>query len=210
MGFQEGYLFESDLSIIKKSLDSDHDYLKGITFESLKKSGWAKLNLPSPWMPHEEGNFGTSSGKCEFYNASVIPPIAEYHPKKYSDDELANYPLQLLSIKSTKNFLNSSHANVDHLIKKEGKPLLDINKLDATARGIKDGDEVKAYNQNGEVIITAHIRDKVRQGVVCIPQGFWPSMMKGGSSANALTDDLLTDMGNSAALQEARVEVVLP
>jgi hypothetical protein len=35
-------------------------------------------------------------------------------------------------------------------------------------------------------------------------------MMKGGSSANALTDDLLTDMGNSAALQEARVEVVLP
>ena len=209
MGFQEEYLYESDLSIIEKTLDSDHDYLKGITFESLKKSGWAKLNLPSRWMPHEEGNFGTSSGKCEFYNASVIPPIAEYHPKKYSDDDLVNYPLQLLTIKSTKNFLNSSHANVDHLIKKEGKPLLDINQLDATARGIKDGDEVKAYNQNGAVIITARIREKVRRGVVCIPQGFWPSMMKGGSSANALTDDLLTDMGNGAALQEARVEVVL-
>jgi hypothetical protein len=32
--------------------------------------------------------------------------------------------------------------------------------------------------------------------------------MKGNSSANALTKELLTDMGDGAALQEARVEVV--
>ena len=208
MNFKEEYLYESDLAIIKKTLDSDHEYMKGITFDSLKKSGWAKLNLPNPWMPHAEGNFGTSSGKCEFWSASLNPPLPEYHPKKYSDDELVRYPLQLLTIKSTKNFLNSSHANVDHLLKKEGKPFLDIHQLDAKARSITDGDEVKVYNQNGEVIITARIREKVRQGVVCMPQGFWASLMKGGSSANALTDDLLTDMGNGAALQEARVEVM--
>ena len=41
-----------------------------------------------------------------------------------------------------------------------------------------------------------------------MPQGFWPSLMKGGSSANALTDDRLTDMGRGAAIQEARVEVM--
>jgi len=208
MGFQEEYLYESDLEIIKRTLDSDHEYLKGITFESLKKSGWAKLNLPDPWMPHAEGHFGTASGKCEFFNASLKPAFPEYNPKEYSPDELKKYPLLLLTIKSTKNFLNSSHANVNHLIKKEGKPFLDIHQLDAEARGITDGDEVKAYNQNGDVIITARIREKVRRGVVCIPQGFWPSLMKGGSSANALTDDLLTDMGNGAALQEARVEVM--
>ena len=41
-----------------------------------------------------------------------------------------------------------------------------------------------------------------------MPQGFWPSLLKGGSSANALTNDLLTDMGRGGAIQEARVEVV--
>lgn len=208
MKLEEDYLYESDLSIIKNTLDSDHEYLKGITFESLKETGWARLNLPSKWMPHEKGNFGTVSGKCEFYNSSINPPIAEYIPKKYSEDELAKYPLQLLTIKTTNNFLNSSHANVDYLIKKEGKPLLDIHEKDAEARGIKNGDEVKAYNQNGEVIITARIREKVRYGVVSMPQGFWPSLSKGGSTANALTSDLLTDMGRGGALQEARVNII--
>jgi len=41
-----------------------------------------------------------------------------------------------------------------------------------------------------------------------MPQGFWSSLSEGGSSANALTDDLLTDMGNGAAIQEARVNIV--
>ena len=31
--------------------------------------------------------------------------------------------------------------------------------------------------------------------------------MKGGSSASALTTDLLTDMGDGSALQETRLEV---
>ena len=46
------------------------------------------------------------------------------------------------------------------------------------------------------------------KGIVCMPQGFWPSLMKGKSSANALTSDLLTDMGRDGALQETIVEVV--
>ena len=208
MGFTEDYLFESDLDIIKETLKSDHDYLNGITFESLQKTGWAELNIPKPWIPHAEGNFGTASGKCEFYNASIDPPLPEYNPVIYSEEELSNYPLKLLTIKSTKNFLNSSHANVDQLRKNEGLPFLDIHQSNADERGIADGDEVNVYNQNGRVLITVRISKKVRKGVVCMPQGFWSSLMKGNSSANALTHELLTDMGNGAALQETRVDVV--
>ncbi|MBK8633957.1 MAG: molybdopterin dinucleotide binding domain-containing protein [Saprospiraceae bacterium] len=45
---------------------------------------------------------------------------------------------------------------------------------------------------------------RVKKGVVCMPQGYWTSLINGDSSANALTDDLLTDMGGGADLQEAR------
>mgnify|MGYP001818292630 CR=1 FL=1 len=60
----------------------------------------------------------------------------------------------------------------------------------------------------GEVYMAARISRKVTQGVVCMPHGYWPSLMKGGSSANALTDHLLTDMGRGGAIQEAKVEIL--
>lgn len=208
MGFNESYLYESDLDIVKSAFDSDHEYLKGITFESLRKTGWAKMNIPNQWMPHAQGNFGKPGGKCTFYDASLTPPVAEYRPLHYSAEELASYPLHLLTIKSAKNFLNSSRANHAPHRRKEGMPFLNMNEEDAGPRNIKEGDELKVFNRLGEVYLTARIMKKVRKGVVCMPQGFWPSLMKGGASANALTNELLTDMGGSAALQETKVQVV--
>ena len=207
MGYSESYLYESDIDIVKSVFDSDHEYMKGITFETLKKNGWARLNLPEKWMPHAKGNFKTPSGKCLFFNPDIEPALPEYHTVNYSEEEISKFPLQLLTIKTTKNFLNSSHANLDYLIKKEGKPKVDISQFDAEKKRIQDGDLLKIFNQRGVVYLEARISKKVRKGVVCLPQGFWPSLMDGGSSANALTDHKLTDMGGGGAIQEARVDI---
>ena len=207
MDYKEDYLYQDDLAIIKSALDSDHPYLEGITFNTLQETGWAKFKFPEPWVPHQNGNFNTSSGKCQFFNSTLDHPLPEFHPVVYSDEEVLAYPLHLMTVKSTQNFLNSSHANLDYLRSKEGNPRLDISQKDADIRGISDGDQVRVFNQRGTVFLSASIRKKVRSGVVCMPQGFWPSLMKGGASANALTNDLLTDMGRGGALQEARVQV---
>jgi anaerobic selenocysteine-containing dehydrogenase len=164
--------------------------------------------MPEKWVPHAEGNFGTASGKCLFFNSDIVPPLPDYVPVVYDQTLRDKYPLQLLTIKTPKNFLNSSHANIDYLISKEGKPYLEINEQDATSRNIADGEELKVVNQRGRVFLTARISKKVKPGTVCMPQGFWPSKMKGGSSANALTDDRLTDMGRGGAMQEVWVEVL--
>jgi anaerobic selenocysteine-containing dehydrogenase len=208
MGFEAPYLYQSDLDIIQKVLDSNHPYMQGISFESLRKTGGQKLNLPQKWMPHAEGNFKTNSGKCHFFDPNLEQPLPEYIPVKYSEAETKQYPLHLLTLKTPKYLLNSSHANVDHLLEKEGKFYLEIHPKDAEARSIADGDALKVVNPRGRVFITARISDKVTPGMVCMPQGFWPSKLKGGSSANALTNDLLTDMGRGGAIQEARVEVL--
>ena len=208
MGFEEAYLYESDIDIVKKTLDSTHEFMEGITFESLRKTGGQKLNLPTKWMPHVEGNFKTTSGKCHFYDPNLEQALPTYIPFEYSDQEKKQYPLHLLTIKTPKNFLNSSHANVDHILEQEGKFYLEVNKKDASERDIADGDELKVFDHRGRVYITARISNKVQQGVVCMPHGFWPSLLKGGSSANALTNDLLTDMGRGGAIQEAKIEVV--
>ncbi len=208
MGLDAPYLYINDLEIVKQTLESDHPYLEGITFESLRKHGGQRLNLPDRWMPHAQGNFKTSSGKCHFYDPTIDPPLPDYVPIAYSDQDKADYPLHLLTLKTPKHFLNSSHANLKSSQAKEGVPYLDIHEQDATSRDIADGDEIKVYNSRGRVLLTARVSTKVRPSVVCMPQGFWPSLMKGGSSANALTNDRLTDMGRGSALQENKVEVV--
>jgi anaerobic selenocysteine-containing dehydrogenase len=211
MDLQDEYFLETDLEIIQKTLDSSHRYLEGITFESLKKTGWAKLNLPKPLMPLAIGSFKTPSGKCELYSKSMqekgLSPMPEYTPIPYSKDDKEAWPLHLLTVKSPRNFLNTCHANVKHLKDKEGEPRLDIHPSDAVARSLTDGDLVSVFNKKGKLTLTARLSERVRPGVVCMPQGYWTFLVKGGSTANALTHDRLTDMGRGAALQEAKVQV---
>ncbi|MEQ8478235.1 MAG: molybdopterin-dependent oxidoreductase [Fulvivirga sp.] len=208
MGFTESYLYESDIDIVKKTLQSDHEYLKGITFESLRKTGGQRLNLPEKWMPHVTGNFKTKTKKCHFYDEDIEPNLPTYIPREYNEADMEKYPLHLLTLKTPKYLLNSSHGNVDHILEKEGQPYVEIHPKDAAIRNIADGDELKIFNQRGRVFMTASISHKVTRGVVCMPQGYWPSLLKGGSSANALTDHLLTDMGRGGAIQEAKVEIL--
>ncbi|MDH5334565.1 MAG: molybdopterin oxidoreductase family protein, partial [Thermoleophilia bacterium] len=70
-----------------------------------------------------------------------------------------------------------------------------------------DGDEVRAFNDRGSVRARARVGDRVREGVVALPSGWWPSLSPGGTSANALTPARLTDLGGGAAFHDALVEV---
>jgi anaerobic selenocysteine-containing dehydrogenase len=213
MGYKERYLYESDLRIIKKILNSGHPYMKNISFKELKKRGWAKLNLPDPYIPHAHGNFPTPSGKCEFYSETLatsgLPALPDHFPPIHPDDENARFPLNLISPKSSGYFLNSSHANQKRHLAMEKEPLLSINPADAEKREIREGDWVKIFNESGRMIMKANVTGSILAGIVSIPHGWWPSKMEGGSSANALTPDGLSDQGGGSNFHDARVEVEL-
>ncbi|KAB1071391.1 molybdopterin-dependent oxidoreductase [Tamlana haliotis] len=208
MGYTEACFKETDKDIVKSAFDTDHPYLEGVDFEYMQKNGWVRYKIPEPFLPHAKGNFGTASGKCEFISPSSGLPA--YKKVVYTEGDKNDYPLQLLTIKNTKGFHNSSLANVKHLQEKEGRLWLDIHPVDAKIRDIQNGDELMAFNQRGKVILEAKVTLSVRPGVVCMPHGFWPSLVKGGQASNNLTDDLLTDIkkwGGGAALQDCRVQV---
>lgn len=162
-------------------------------------------------MPFARGGFKTPSGKCEFYSATLAaknqPALPVFQPRSYTVDYLKSYPLHLLTIKASLHFLNTSHANNQTLLAKEGSPRVDMHAEDAQVRGIADGQSVKIYNEYGTVTVQVRISDKVTPGVLCMPQGYWREAFAGGSTANALTNDALTDMGEGSALQECRVQV---
>jgi anaerobic selenocysteine-containing dehydrogenase len=217
MGYAEPHFKDSDLALVRMALASNHPHLKGITFERLAQQGWARLNLPEGWMPFAEGGFPTESGRCEFYSEHMarrgMDPLPTFQPSPESaagNPELAaRYPLSLVSGKGALHFLNSSYAGIERHRKAEVEPRLDISAADAAGRGIADGDSVRVYNDRGSVTMRARVGDRVRQGVCSMPSGWWASLSRGGSSANALTRDGLADMGGGGDFHDTLVEVSL-
>ena len=145
MGLDEPALFESDETVAQAAFRWQDKTLEGVDWETLKKVGWAKLNLPD--APFAEGGFRTPSGKCEFYSERLaqqgLDPLPDYLPPYESADgapELAaRYPLAMIS-PPARNFLNSTFVNIESLRSTEGEPHLDIHPADAHARDIVDGD----------------------------------------------------------------------
>jgi anaerobic selenocysteine-containing dehydrogenase len=213
MGYTEPWLYESDEEMVRGLLDSHHPYLGGMTYARLRERGFVRLALPEPWLPFASGSFKTPSGKCELYSQALasrgLDPLPAYVPPAEDRPEGAErlYPLALLTSKSTRHFNNSSHAGETRPRRAEGEPRLQMHAEDAASRHVRDGDTVRVFNHRGSMTLRASVRDGTRPGVVSLPQGFWASLLPGGSCANALTPDGLSDQGGGGDFHDARVEV---
>jgi anaerobic selenocysteine-containing dehydrogenase len=209
LGLTEPYLFTSDEELIRMALASAHPWLAGITWERLQEEGWARLNIPEPWVPYAEGGFPTASGKAEFFSQALaaegLDPLPSYVPA--AENGAAAFPLALLTGKSALHFLNSSYANLPRHLRAEGEPRLLIHPHDALPRGIADGDMVDVGNEQGSLRLRATVAEGILPGVVAMPSGWWPSLSPGGASANLLTPDGLSDAGGGGDFHDARVEV---
>jgi anaerobic selenocysteine-containing dehydrogenase len=90
---------------------------------------------------------------------------------------------------------------------------LEMHPDDAEARGIGDGDRVRAFNSRGEIVLQARVDSSrsdgpVLPGVVAARLD-WARFSPGGTNINALTSEKLTDMGNAATFYSVCVEVEL-
>jgi anaerobic selenocysteine-containing dehydrogenase len=166
-----------------------------------------------PFLPFANGNFCTPSGKALLYNEALreqgLDPVAAFVPPDESRHaaRAKQYPLELLARKAD-NFLNSTFTNVPSLQKLEQSGLLEINSADASKRGIRDGDRVRAFNHRGEIELKAKVNGTVPAGVVAAKLN-WAKLTSGNRNINVLTSEKLTDMGNSATFYSVLVEVEL-
>jgi anaerobic selenocysteine-containing dehydrogenase len=206
MGFDEPYLQESDEDLVRTALGSGHRYLDGVTYERLLEDGWAPLNLPQPWLPFANGGYPTRSGKCQFYSPTMealgLDPLPAHVEPAHN-----GHPLVLVSAKFALHFLNTSYANLPRHMRAEREPMLEMDQVDADARGVEDGDVVRVHNERGSLDVRVHVGDRVRPGVVAMAHGWWRAL---GPSANALTSDGLADLGGGGDFYSTRVEVSLP
>ena len=88
---------------------------------------------------------------------------------------------------------------------------IQINPVDAAARGIRDGDRVRVFNPRGETEIACRVTRRIMPGTVAIPQGAWWTPDKSGvdqaGSINVLTSARWTPLAFGNAQHTIMVEV---
>jgi len=212
MGFAEPCFRDSDEDIAAQAILPGDARAQGITWDSLREKGWQKLAIAA--APFAQGGFPTPSGKCEFYSETMLrdglDPLPDHVPP-YEAPSTApvlaeRYPLAMIS-PPARNFLNSTFVNIDSLRATEGEPHLDIHPADAAARGIANGQMVRAFNDRGSLLARARVTDRARQGLVVGLSIWWKKLASDGKNANELTSQRLTDLGRAPVFYDCLVQV---
>jgi anaerobic selenocysteine-containing dehydrogenase len=117
------------------------------------------------------------------------------------DPATKRHPLALISPASGRT-INSTLGELP-------RPLtaLSMHPDDARARFLEDGDQIRVFNDLGEVRCGLSVTPVVRPGTVSLPKGLWRGATANGSTSTALVPDVLTDIGGGACFNDARVEV---
>ena len=212
LGFDEPCFRDSDEDICRTAVASTKPRMQGVSWDQLKAQGWQKLAVPERFAPFADGGFPTPSGKCEFTSRWLeeqgIDPVPFYNPPaEVSDEALAErYPLAFLS-PPARHFLNSIFANIARFREFEREPHLDMHPQDAAARGIRDGDPVRVFNDRGAYTLRARVNAKPRPGVVVAPSVWWKKYSPDGRNANDVTSQRTADLGGGATFYDCRVQV---
>jgi len=235
MGFNDAYWARTDEEMAVQSLDWSNPVLEGISMETLRTKGYARLNVGSPetFCPHREGNFPTPSGKCEFKASmaeggnivlplfrqgsaefqpgDAVDPLPNYIPPEESPATnpalAAKYPLNMLSPKSHA-FLNSSYGNLPAQLHHAQGQMVLIHPSDATARGLAEGASVRVFNDRGAFQAVARLSEDVRPGIVVAPLGYW-ARRSNGATVNAINPTRYADMGHAPTFSDTLVEVAM-
>ncbi|MFC2166279.1 molybdopterin dinucleotide binding domain-containing protein, partial [Acidobacteriota bacterium] len=129
----------------------------------------------------EQHPLPTPSGKIEIFSQRLhdlnrpeeIPAVPRYIQEWESPfgSEAKKFPLQALGHHYMPR-VHSTLDNVDWLAEAFPQRAF-LNPLDAEPRDLKDGDEVKVYNDRGTVVLPCRITKRIMPGVIAIPQGAW-------------------------------------
>jgi trimethylamine-N-oxide reductase (cytochrome c) len=150
-----------------------------------------KKDVPEPHpLPGDYGGeylegLQTQSGKIEFIPESLKkfddperPPLNRYIPSwegTQTTELLQNFPIQLVSSHARYSFHtlgDGKDSTINDI--QDHRMLIDgyyywiarINTADAEARGIRNGELVRLFNDRGAVICAAYVTERLRPGVV--------------------------------------------
>ena len=152
-----------------------------------------------PAIVYEDGaGYKTPTGKFEFYTESMadfdeevptwLPPCED--PR--GGDLAEKYPLVFIQYHDRLN-VHTQHMLIPALANVQSEPLLQMNPVDAEARGLKHGDIVRAFNDRGEFCVRLFVTEGIVPGTVATQSGWTPDHSLKNSCYQNLTHFTICD-----------------
>lgn len=200
LGFAEPFFRQSADALIDHLVSLPAPLRDGIDPARLAAGKAAELALP----PDAALRFKTPSERIEIYNPRQHEPLPRFLPSHADRD--TGLPFRLMTA-PTIFALNASFYEQDDLRSKQEAMLLLMSPGDAATKGLADGGQVLAWNDQGEAVFILRVTDKVPPGVVVAEGVWWLEFAPGSRSVNALTSQRLTDQGGGSTFYDNRVDV---
>ncbi|MDW3215341.1 MAG: molybdopterin-dependent oxidoreductase [Ilumatobacteraceae bacterium] len=206
MGLTEPSLFDDDLTILR-------DVLPTVDLDALRRDGWMKVPYPENGTPWADGGFPSESGKVEFVSSRLEamgqPRLPTFVPPTEGPQgpNAERFPLQLMTPKHHTRFLNSGYSHLPKHGPAEGGPFVELDIVDASARGLADGGTARVFNDRASLELPVKVTTRLRPGLASIPWGWWREHHPDGQVANDLTNDTLTEWGGGVAYSDTLVQV---
>ncbi len=165
------------------------------SFEALRQMGIYKRKDPNghfvaykAFRDDPQANpLNTPSGKIEIYSErlaqiantwelekdDIISALPVYTPgfESWESPERGRFPLQMFGF-HYKARTHSTYANID-ILNAACPQEVWLNPIDASQRGINNGDTVRVFNSRGEVRLAAKVTPRIMPGVTAMGQGAW-------------------------------------
>lgn len=178
------YIYEKTRENVPELPSLEDGYKMGVFRSSLEPDPLCGMK---PFIEDPENNpLLTPTGKVEIYSETlaefaetwelaedeVVSPLPIYdisfdHHASLTEE----YPLMVTAFQYKAN-THSSYAN-NEIIQSSAPHWLWINPIDAHARAIEEGDDVRVFNSHGEIRIKAKVTNRIVPGVVAMPAGSW-------------------------------------
>jgi len=200
MGFcDEPFTWDTHTSLRRISAAIEMPGRKSVDPEAME----AGLNIQYDFPGPTPVQFGTVFPQTPDGKIHLVPDCLGPEPFEYADVNSEGYPLALVTPASSRMITSMmGEFNFSELY-------VMLNPADAAARGIAQGDTVRAFNPLGEVICRARVSDRIRRGVASMPKGAWRKSSLNGFTATALCPANVQVTGGAACYNDARIEVAL-
>lgn len=186
------YLPKTYEELARHMLDKSTDpNIEGLTFDKLVEMGGV-YHIPAAKDPTVTGAttpmLKTHTGRAEVYYENLVEfgqafPQFEEPSEAYAGNPMAEkYPLMFITGKT--RFRNHSYmSNTPWFHQMYSEPLM-MNSVDVNARGLKDGDTVRVFNDRGEFTATLLVDESIRPGMAYMAEERFLQYSPGGLMQN--------------------------
>ncbi len=207
-GFDEPCFAATDAELMDEAVDPTHKRLRGMRPSQIPTDRALQMQADDgrPLVLFDNVFPATPSGKIELKSDALAARWGADAALPTYRSEASAYPLRLISPASDKRI----SSTLGDLAASAPTPALLMHPIDAAARQLASGVEVRLWNALGEVILPLEVTDAVRPGVVSSEKGAWLATSRTGQTISALVSaDMRADLAEGACFNDTNVQVGL-